>query len=96
MSDNPGVSRKFHFSIEEKKKMKELIEKGALPFGCPELNALIFKKYKDDPIGFAQKFLKDHTQSQHTKEQIPSPPFHEEIIDLAYEHNRLALAAPRG
>ena len=76
--------------------MKEKLLSGEIDANSPALKVLAAKSTEHCPLAFARKFLKVHMQDQDTGELIPSPPFHKEMIDLANEHDRVAIGAPRG
>jgi hypothetical protein len=52
--------------------------------------------YKDHPLELCQMLFKHMTIDKGTGENIPSPKFHYELMELFREHPKLAIAAPRG
>lgn len=76
-------------SPEEKANILQRIDAGKLTINSPEIKALIQKRFESDPLLFARHFLKDHFKDE-------TPAFHHDLISLAQNHKRLAIAAPRG
>ncbi|RMD52274.1 hypothetical protein D6827_00350 [Candidatus Parcubacteria bacterium] len=83
-------------SKEQKKKLKEKILKGELDPESEVLKILVAKRFQNEPLLFAQKFLTHHFVDQVSNQVIPSPEFHYEIIETYLAHRKVAVAAPRG
>lgn len=86
----------FPLTDEELEKMHERIESGDLDPAKQETKNAIASIFKNAPLHFFRRFCPEHTIDKATGEPTPSAKYHEEIIDLFYDHNRVAIAAPRG
>ena len=61
-----------------------------------DFKKILLYQYKRDPLFMATRLFPDHVTDRETKKRIPSPAFHQELIDLFLTHSKLAIAAPRG
>jgi predicted phage terminase large subunit-like protein len=88
--------KKPFLSEKDKKAISKRLDSGDLKVNSMEYKLLCVKQYDQDPLGFAQKFLTEHVLDPVNKEPTKSPAFHQDLIDLYQEHNRVVVAAPRG
>lgn len=76
--------------------LQEKLDSGEWNKDTQEFKAITRWRFHDDPLLFAQYFLKDHLTNTKTGEMTASAPFHHELMELAMTERMLALAAPRG
>ncbi len=57
---------------------------------------VLLYKYKDDPAYMCVRLFKHITLDRVTNTTTPAPAFHKELFQLFLNHNKLAIASPRG
>lgn len=76
-------------SQEQKDKIQEKLDSGEWDLKTPELKQITLNVHHEDPLSFARAFLQEHVHDQ-------SPRFHHHLVKLYLNHDRVAVAAPRG
>ena len=77
------------FTEAERQLFADKIAKKELDMNSEEAKLFVAKNHENSPLTFARAFLGDHFREA-------SPTFHTNLIDIYLDHNRVAVAAPRG
>lgn len=84
----------LNLTEEKMASIKERFAQGEI--SQEDYKKVILFKYEQDLLFMATRLFRDMTLDRSTNTYTPSPPFHQEIVDVLHSSNRVALAAPRG